>query len=167
MESVALAALVLLAVPHAAGGATTHAPVNQLSSPGVIAPADTGWLADSIRAGRRANRRAGYVVTEDQLDLEQDYPLSSVIIAHIPGIRVMRGSPFNRIVAGIHVSIKGNPCFVQMFMNGVFIADGDVDMVSVRDLALVEFRTPGNIPVQFQNNLQGAPCGVLLLWSKT
>jgi hypothetical protein len=40
-------------------------------------------------------------------------------------------------------------------------------MVSVRDLSSIEYRTPGNIPVQYQNRLQGAACGALFLWSKT
>jgi hypothetical protein len=134
--------------------------------PPSIAPADTDSTHDSTVTNRDRIRRGGHAITHDQLDQEQDFPLSSVIVAHFPGIRVVRGSMFNRIASGIHVSIKGDPCFVQLFIDGVFAADGDVDMVNVRDLESIEYRTPGNIPVEFQNQLAGAPCGALLLWSK-
>jgi hypothetical protein len=134
--------------------------------PPSIAPADTDSTYDTTVTNRGKIRGGGHVITHDQLDHEQEYPLSSVLVAHFPGIRVVRGDRFNRVASGIHVSIKGDPCFVQLFIDGVFAADGDVDMVNVRDLESIEYRTPGNIPVQFQNRLAGAPCGALLLWSK-
>ena len=134
--------------------------------PPSIAAADTDSTHKATVTDRDRARRGGHAITHDQLDHEQDFPLSSVIVAHFPGIRVVRGPLFNRIASGIHVSIKGDPCFVQLFIDGVFAADGDVDMVNVRDLESIEYRTPGNIPVEFQNRLAGAPCGALLLWSK-
>jgi hypothetical protein len=39
--------------------------------------------------------------------------------------------------------------------------------MNVRDIAAIEYHTPGNVPVQYQNRLEGAACGVLLFWSKT
>jgi len=131
-----------------------------------IAPADTDSTHNNTAPDRDRGRSAGHAITHDQLDEEQDFPLSSIIVAHFPGIRVVRGPLFNRVASGIHVSIKGDPCFVQLFIDGVYAADGDVDMVNVRDLESIEYRTPGNIPVQYQNRLAGAPCGALLLWSK-
>ncbi|MEO6864219.1 MAG: hypothetical protein ABI229_02090 [Gemmatimonadaceae bacterium] len=139
--------------------------------PALAAPADTDWSVDTLAvtsgANSAANRRSGYVITEEQLDLEQEYPLSSVLVAHIPGIHVVHGAMVSRVASGIHLDLNGSPCYVQMFIDGVFVADGDVDMVSVRDVASIEYRTPGNIPVQYQNRLQGAPCGALFLWSKS
>lgn len=173
---VALAAVVALAVPFPSAGSTLHGfPTRTAAAsdarPAALAPADTDWSSDSLDDGRDdvqgAGGRGGYVVTEEQLDQEQDFPLSSVLVAHIPGIRVVRGPQFDRVVSGIHVSINGDPCYVQMFIDGVFVADGDVDMVNVRDLGLIEYRTPGSIPVQYQNRLQGAPCGALFLWSRS
>jgi hypothetical protein len=131
-----------------------------------IAPADTDWVSDSLNAERLANRRGGYLVTEDQLEQEQEFPLSSILVAHIPGIRVVHGPQFDMVASGIHLSMNGTPCYVQMFMNGVYVADGDVDIVNVKDLSAIEYRTPGNVPVQYQNRLPGAGCGVLLLWTK-
>jgi hypothetical protein len=192
MGPVTLAALAVIAVPASAGtqflhptvrthggsiSVALHGSVSPTTLP--VSPAATPDLTDTVPGtvsdtisdttdtGHRKIRRGGYVVTRDQLEREQDYPLSSVLVAHFPGIRVVRGGLFNRVASGIHVSIKGDPCFVQMFIDGVFAADGDVDMVNVRDLESIEFRTPGNIPVQFQNRLAGAPCGALLLWSKS
>lgn len=172
---VALAAFLILGVSYPAGGSPSSARVKpesrQTAMPVALTsttvPADTDWLSDSLNIDRRANRNGGYLVTDDQLQQEQDYPLSSVLVAHIPGIRVVRGPQFDRVVSGIHLELNGTPCYVQMFMNGVYVADGDVDIVNVKDLAAIEYRTPGNVPVQYQNRLAGAGCGVLLLWSKT
>jgi hypothetical protein len=177
---VTLVAFIALAVPDSASSPLAPSPTySQTSSlgshvssaahralPPSIAPADTDSTYDTTVTNRGKIRGGGHVITHDQLDHEQEYPLSSVLVAHFPGIRVVRGDRFNRVASGIHVSIKGDPCFVQLFIDGVFAADGDVDMVNVRDLESIEYRTPGNIPVQFQNRLAGAPCGALLLWSK-
>ncbi|MEO9019450.1 MAG: hypothetical protein ABI314_02980 [Gemmatimonadaceae bacterium] len=105
-------------------------------------------------------------MTADQLVQEQDYPLSSVIVAHFPGIRVIRGAGVDRVASGLNMDLTGTPCFLQIFMDGVQIMDGGVDWVSVRNLETIEYRTPGNIPVQYQNREPGAMCGALLLWSK-
>jgi hypothetical protein len=106
------------------------------------------------------------VVTRDQLAQEQDYPLSSVIVAHFPGIRVVRGADMDRVASGLHLDLTGTPCFLQVFMDGVRVVNGGVDWVTVRNLETIEYRTPGNIPVQFQNRDDGAMCGALLLWSR-
>jgi hypothetical protein len=121
---------------------------------------DTSVVTRSPRA------RGGYMVTEDQLANEQDFPLGSVLIAHFPGIRVVHGSGGDRVASRLNMDMTGAPCFLQIFVDGVYIADGGIDWVSVRDLATIEYRTPGNVPVQYQNRLPGAMCGVLLLWSK-
>lgn len=166
--SLALAALLTLAVPYPAASSGVHTTTAHTPRWSSVLP-DTTWSVDTMNTVSTIEphrRRAGYVVTEEQLELEQEYPLSSVIVAHFPGLRVVRGVEANRVASGIHVNITGEPCYVQMFIDGVMVADGDVDMVNVRDLALLEFHTPGNIPVQFQNRLAGAPCGVLLLWLK-
>lgn len=173
----ALAAFLCLVVPWPSAGSPTRRPGNPRTvittvvHPALAAPADTDWSVDTLPvnsgANSAANRRSGYVITEEQLDLEQEYPLSSVLVAHIPGIHVVHGAMVSRVASGIHLDLNGSPCYVQMFIDGVFVADGDVDMVSVRDVASIEYRTPGNIPVQYQNRLQGAPCGALFLWSKS
>ncbi|MEO7102663.1 MAG: hypothetical protein ABI311_04835 [Gemmatimonadaceae bacterium] len=121
---------------------------------------DTGAVIRSPRA------RGGYMVTEDQLANEQDFPLGSVLIAHFPGIRVVPGSSGDRVASRLNIDMTGSPCYLQIFVNGVYLADGGIDWVNVRDLAAIEYRTPGNVPVQYQNRLPGAMCGVLLLWSK-
>lgn len=170
--AVALAAFLCLAVPLPSAGSPALGAANRqlepaaIYQPPLVALPDTDWSSDSLNTNRNSSRRSGYVVTDDQLELEQEFPLSSVLIAHIPGLHVVHGAQSNRVASGIHVNLNGTPCYVQMFIDGVFVADGDVDMVSVRDLASIEYRTPGNIPVQFQNRLQGAPCGALFLWSK-
>ena len=133
-------------------------------------PRVTPWIADTtVDTGtvtRSPRGRGGYVVTEDQLANEQDFSLGSVLIAHFPGIRVIHGSDADRVASGLNVDMTGSPCFLQVFVDGVYIENGAVDWVNVRDLATIEYRTPGSVPVQYQNRLPGAMCGVLLLWSK-
>lgn len=129
-----------------------------------IAPADTDPVVDTI--SRSSRRRAGYVVTIDQLDKEQDFPLASVLIAHFPGLRVIHGADMDRVANGLNLNMRGTPCFLQVFVDGIHIENGGVDWLSVRNLAAIEYRTPGNVPVEFQNRLPGAMCGVLLFWSK-
>ncbi|MEO7217116.1 MAG: hypothetical protein ABI026_02905 [Gemmatimonadaceae bacterium] len=132
-----------------------------------IAPADTdSTIVKAPPETHFPKRRGGYVVTADQLALEQDYPLSSVIVAHFPGIRVIRGADMDRVASGLHMDLTGTPCFLQIFMDGVRIVNGGVDWVSVRNLETIEYRTAGNIPVQYQNREAGAMCGALMLWSK-
>jgi len=125
-----------------------------------------GTTRDTSSATILPRSRGGYVVTEDQLANEQDFSLESVLIAHFPGIRVIHESDADRVASRLNMNMTGSPCFLQVFVDGVHIQNGGVDWVSVRDLAAIEYRTPGNIPVQFQNRLPGAMCGVLLLWSK-
>jgi hypothetical protein len=165
---VALAAFLILVISYPAGGSplNVRARPELRQTPTTVAPADTDWISDSLNAERLANRRGGYLVTEDQLDQEQEFPLSSVLVAHIPGLRVVHGPQFDMVARGINLKMNGTPCYVQMFMNGVYVADGDVDLVNVRDLSAIEYRAPGNVPVQYQNRLPGAACGVLLLWTK-
>lgn len=128
------------------------------------------WIADTTfdtsTVTRSPHQRGGYVVTEDQLANEQDFSLGSVLIAHFPGIRVIHGSDADRVASRLNLDMTGSPCFIQIFVDGVYIENGGVDWVNVRDLATIEYRTPGNIPVQYQNRLPGAMCGALLLWSK-
>ncbi len=158
----ALGAILFIGVAPPIPGALPHtSSVNALPT-----RADTDSASASGNTDRGTNRRAGFVITEDQLEEEQEYPLASVLVAHIPGIRVVHGPVWDRVARGINLSLAGTPCFVQLYMDGVYIADGDVEIVSVKDLATIEYRTPGNVPVQYQNRLPGAACGVLLLWSK-
>lgn len=152
MGRVALTALLAAAVPQLADG-----------SPATV---QRGPALASHPSGTSA-RSGGYVITRDQLDLEQDYPLSSILIAHIPGIRVVHDGALDRVLTSIHISITDPPCYAQVYVDGVFINGGDVAFITVSDLDSIEYHTPGNIPVQFQNRRDGAACGVLLFWSKT
>ena len=171
---VALAALLALAATTAASSsvqaATGHrsrvTSAAHLPYPLQIAPADTDPIIDSVPVKQTSRKRAGYVVTVEQLLQEQDFPLSSVLIAHFPGIRVIHGNDVDRVANGLNLNMTGAPCFLQIFVDGIHIENGGVDWLSVRNIASIEYRTPGNIPVQYQNRLPGAMCGVLLFWSK-
>lgn len=165
----------LLAVTSPAAGSITKASSGHRSRMAdaaepfhvaMMIPADTDTTDYAVPTTRSSHERGGYVVTSDQLYMEQDYPLSSVIAAHFPGIRVIHGSDMDRVASGLHLDLTGTPCFLQIFMDGVLVENGGMDWVNVRDLASIEYRTPGNIPVQFQNREPGSMCGALLLWSK-
>lgn len=170
---VTLAALLALAATTAASSLSVQAAsghrsrvsdATHASAPPQIAPADTDPVIDTM--GRSSRRRAGYIVTVDQLEQEQDFPLASVLVAHFPGLRIIHGPEMDRVANGLNLNMTGTPCFVQVFVDGIHIENGGVDWLSVRNLAAIEYRTPGNVPVQFQNRLPGAMCGVLLFWSK-
>ncbi|MEO7042037.1 MAG: hypothetical protein ABI035_07245 [Gemmatimonadaceae bacterium] len=172
-------AILLAVVATPAFGANTTASSGHRSrsidpslDPSVVRnlPNFTPWFADTTfdtgAVTRSPRGRGGYVVTEDQLANEQDFSLGSVLIAHFPGIRVIHGTDVDRVASGLNLDMIGSPCFLQVFVDGVYIENGGVDWVNVRDLATIEYRTPGNVPVQYQNRLPGAMCGVLFLWSK-
>lgn len=131
-----------------------------------LSPADTDTSVDTGSVMHTSRQRGGYVVTEEQLAGEQDFSLGSVLVAHFPGIRVIHGTEMDRVASRLNLDMTGAPCYLQVFVDGIYIENGGVDWVSVRNLASIEYRTPGNVPVQYQNRLPGAMCGVLLLWSK-
>lgn len=171
---VTLAALLALAATTAASSSVQAASGHRSrvmdaahpSYPIQLAPADTDPVVDTLAAAQSSRRRGGYVVTLEQLDKEQDFPLSSVLVAHFPGIRVIHGAEMDRVANGLNLNMTGTPCFLQIFVDGVHIENGAVDWLSVRNIASIEYRTPGNVPVQYQNRLPGAMCGVLLFQSR-
>lgn len=164
-----LLSLVVLLSVSGAGVMTScgRPPHPGTADPTTIAPLIADTTPETGGVTRTPSAQSRYMVTEDQLANEQDYPLGSVLIAHFPGIRVIHGSAGDRVASRLNMDMKGSPCYLQVFVDGVFIADGRIEWVNVRDLAAIEYRTPGNIPVQYQNRLPGAMCGVLLLWSRT
>lgn len=148
-------------IAHSSYAATSMTTVDTIPTADSIAPPQDSTLSTTVRRSR-----GGYMVTAEQLAMEQDSPLSSVLAAHFPGVRVIYGSDVDRVANGLNLEMTGKPCFLQVFKDGVYISNGGIDWVSIRDLASIEYRTPGNIPVQFQNRLPGAMCGVLLFWSR-
>lgn len=128
-------------------------------------PPDTGSFSSTGDASSRRGT-ASYRITRDQLERERTAEFSSVLTAHIPGLRIEHDGPVDRVVSPIHSSFVADPCYVQVYMDGVFMPDGDVGFVRVDDLEQVEYDTPGRIPVQFQNDRPYASCGVLLLWRR-
>jgi hypothetical protein len=56
------------------------------------------------------------------------------------------------------------PCFVTVYLDGINLARGDMELVRTWDLAAVEFYTMEQVPVRYRMSAYGG--GVVLLWSK-
>jgi hypothetical protein len=168
---VALVVLLAVVAPSAAANSPLQAAggfqyrVMSAAQASMVAVADTDPSSQPVVLPSQP-RRGGYVITDDQLEMEQDFSVASVLIAHFPGIRIYHGTEIDRVASAQHTEMTGAPCYLQVFVNGVYVPSGGVDM-NVRDIAAIEYHTPGNVPVQYQNRLEGAACGVLLFWSKT
>lgn len=124
---------------------------------------------------RRKRALGGRFVTRAEIEQLRDYDLGSLLIAKIPGLRMVGGKAFFRRGAGLG-------CQPTAYWNGVMLAEGDIGAVmqagGVGELGGFEFYTSGFIPVQYQmagsmgvsfgaKSRGGGPsCGVLLLWSR-
>ena len=122
----------------------------------------------------RRKRGAGYFLTGDQLRHDRDRPLGDIVTAHIPGLRTVYGAHLN---SQYLVSLRGEGpnalvsnagsslCYVQVFMNGSFIVDGDISWINPNDVAGVEFYDVTRTPPAYRR--PNGQCGVLLVWSRS
>jgi hypothetical protein len=163
--AVLIAMAVLLSL--AACAASHRSGVTDASRPPNVISADTDSVFTGATTQQPRRSGGGYSVSGDQLEMEEDFRLASILVAHFPGIRVVHDGQLDRVASGLNMNMTGAPCYLQIFVDGVFIANGGVEWLNVRNIDSIEYRTPGNIPVQYQNRLPDAMCGMLLFWSKT
>lgn len=122
----------------------------------------------------RRKRGSGYYLTQQQLQRYPDRPLADIITSHFPGLRSVwspqlnseylvstRGQGPNALVADGTAHL----CYVQIFVDGSFILDGDISWLNPNNLAGVEYYDVTRVPPLYRR--QNGVCGVLLAWSKT
>jgi len=116
----------------------------------------------------------GYYLTRRQLRKERDRSLGDIVMAHIPGLRTVYGIHRNSLNLvstrgeGPHalVSTTGPAlCYVQVFVDGSYIIDGDISWINPDNVEGVEFYDATRTPPAYRR--PSGECGVLLVWSRT
>jgi hypothetical protein len=121
--------------------------------------------------GRR-KQGFGRFVDAEEIYRRKDSYLSS-LMRSIPGVNVMycNGLPecmdrgYMLVANGGALSMNSS-CKIQLYLDGVRVANEDIDRLSVRALEGVEaYPRSAGVPPQFAGT--GSACGVVLLWSRT
>ncbi len=168
--AVALAAHRASAQAHT-GAATAH--VDTVYVPDTTDTATTPISPELALFEQRRHKGAGWFLSEAQLQDEQDKPFTDVVTSHFPGVRVMYGERLQTTYlvstrgAGVGALVaNGNvvPCYIQVWVNGNFIVDGDVSFLVTSDLAGVEFYDAARTPAPYRR--PSGQCGTLLAWSR-
>jgi hypothetical protein len=130
---------------------------------------------------RMHDRKGGYFVPESIFRKEEDRPLADVIVAHVPGIIVLRTAGSKAYLATGRgpsagaMSGKSVSCYPDVYLDGVMLAPlpdpvrpikaVDLSQFPPTELGAMEFYPGGaSLPIQF--NPTAAGCGALLLWTR-
>jgi hypothetical protein len=174
----------------AAGSATTRdyalmAQNAQLDTIHAIADGNS-YMSPTLRAfeERRANKAAGYFITQKELRQHDVETLASLILAKAPGLKIVPGQNGGVYLASSFKQCQGRamsnvdkcrPCYVTTYVDGAmtYTADGlnenaepqDFNHFSTSQVAGVEFYPrDANVPAGFIAARSG--CGLLLLWTR-
>jgi hypothetical protein len=122
----------------------------------------------------RRGKRVGRFITETEIRGAFGSRLSDLVVAKIPGLRIrdLPGGGASAYSTRGPRSIRGDRCMVAVYLDGVKVSSGEVDLVPLHLLGGIEYYTPGFVPVQYRR-LGAAPgeeggsaaCGALLLWT--
>ena len=115
----------------------------------------------------RRNRGIGHFLTDADLDKERDRDFHLMMTTRVPGLKTLIGSDGNRVLASTrdNLGMTGvSPCYVTLYLDGLFLDPKDSETIRTWDLAAVEFFRGSEVPVLYRNKPYG--CGVVLLWSK-
>ncbi len=140
------------------------------------AAADTDFQTNDMQQFEaRRKRGAGYFLTGAQIRRDRGRALGDIITAHIPGLRMLYGTHLN---SQYLISLRGEGpnalavngggaslCYVQVFVDGSFIIDGDISWISPSNVAGLEFYDATRVPPAYRR--PDGECGVLLVWSRT
>jgi hypothetical protein len=130
---------------------------------------------------RYHNRKGGYFVPDSIFRKEEDRPLADVIVAHVPGIMILRTSGSKAYLATGRgpsagaMSGKTVQCYPDVYLDGVMLVPlpdpvrpikaVDLSQFPAMELGAMEFYPGGaSLPIQFNHTAAG--CGALLLWSR-
>jgi TonB-dependent Receptor Plug Domain len=126
---------------------------------------DTEGLSPLPEFESRYGKRFGWFITEREIRSATGSRLSDLILTKIPGLHVsgvQGGGAIAYSTRGPR-SIRGDLCTIAVYLDGVRVSSGEVDVVPLSLLAGVEYYSPGFVPVQYRT--LGAECGVMLLWT--
>lgn len=149
--------------------------VHELASVTVSKEANSPFMREFESRRRKGT---GYYITPDQISAAEGSTMANLIMSRIPGVRVDQGNASASAVVysrrGSN-SLRGRPCQVVVYYNGVRTADGDADLASLETIGGIEYYTPGYVPVEYRvagplnaRGFEGGSpaCGVMLLWSR-
>lgn len=145
----------------------------------------TKYLSPRLQAfeERRATG-GGRFIGDSVLRANENRPLASILLRHVPGTQLIRGpagaryvASTRKICAGPAFTQKCRPCFASIYEDGVPIYSAralqqdppppppDLNQIDNSQLTGVEFYAGGaSVPPDFVHTDTG--CGVLLLWTR-
>jgi Carboxypeptidase regulatory-like domain len=141
---------------------------------------DTEQLSRLPEFESRYGKRFGWFITEKEIRAALGSRLADLVITKIPGLRITENAGFSGHAYSTRGprSLHGEFCWVEVYLDGVQVSDGEVNLVPLSLLGAVEYYPPGFVPVEYKR-LGSAPsgrgggggqggsaeCGVLLLWT--
>jgi hypothetical protein len=117
----------------------------------------------------RRHMGIGRFLTDSVLEKEGDQSLAVALSMKFPGIRAVPDSPIAthyKLVSmrpSTTVSRGNGLCAVDVYLDG-FLYQDDIDAVSPREIAGIEFYAMGSAPAQYRRGT--GSCQVMLIWSK-
>jgi len=117
----------------------------------------------------RQKRGLGVFLTPEEMARNETRPLH-LTIGSLPGVRVVNQPSMgvDRFFLASSRSLAssiGGMCLMVVYLNGVQVADSEVDNIPPQMITAVEvYRGPSEIPAQY--NGTGSACGVTLLWTR-
>lgn len=117
----------------------------------------TGRLAGFYE--RMQSGLQGYFITRDQLEEGDPRQLTNVL-QRVPGLDIVRGG---------RVRMRGRACAPLVWIDGVSMPSGEVDLNSFPPSSLegIElYLTASGAPLRYQSTVDRARCGTILLWSR-
>jgi hypothetical protein len=111
----------------------------------------------------------GRFLTDSVLEKEGDPSLAVALSMKFPGIRAVQDTQIasHSILVSMRpgtTASRGNAlCGVDIYLDGFLYRD-DIDALSPREIAGIEFYTMGSAPPQYRRGT--GSCQVMLIWSK-
>jgi hypothetical protein len=178
--AVAFAAVAALAAPAGAQRSRPQSPpspTTRLASDTAMTDttaSDTTLQSPGMQEFQTRRRDGGgYYLTARQLARQQDRSFGDILTTNFPGLSLAYGA---NLVTEYVVSTRGqgpnalvangvNPlCYLQVFVNGAFIVDGDISWIRASDVDGVEMYDYTRTPPAYRR--PNGVCGVLLVWLK-
>jgi hypothetical protein len=104
----------------------------------------------------------GRFLTREEIDKFAGRELATQLAVRLPETRVQVGRTGGRYLMSLRTLGGAGGCVSKVFLDGLR-HDPDLTTIRPESLAGVEFYQGTNIPAEFRS---GAPCGVLVLWSR-
>jgi len=132
-----------------------------------------------IEFEERRRSGVGRFITSDVFEKNSSRSLSSVILAQVPGVKVIERTG-DRILNSMHDG--QSQCPVQVVLNGIAVFTGapteepfNIDGIQAENVLGLEYYTVAATPTRYLgtggisvrgNHPQGAPCGTVIIWTK-